>query len=163
MSGRLLISLFAGLLFAVCAGQSVADMHSDRPDPSCMGNRDAPLVIVNLKTKEAYPECVRARVGSIIQFRFISEESLEDLQTAKKNLEDFFVARERLVDVTVRIVPDKPFENDWLKGRNDYIDDAVIIRVPDRYDPSAERRYTYHEYRIVVSDKKIDPRIEVEH
>ncbi len=154
MSGKLLASVIAGLFLVGCAGQSVAHEPSPRPDPDCDGsNRDAPVVIVNLKTKEAEPECVGARLGSIILFRFKVEESSED----------GFIAEERLEDVTVRIQPDKPFEDAWLRRRNDYIDDAVIIKVPGRHVPKERHSYTYHVYRIVVGDMTIDPRIEIEH
>jgi len=131
------------LLLAAYSGQSVADNPKTEPDPNCKGVREAPVVNLNLKTKEAKPECVKARKGSIIVFKL----------TPKKGLED----------VTVRIKPEDEFKDAWLNGENDYIDDAVIIRVPDEFDPKGKRSYTDHDYNVVVSDQTIDPRVEVEH
>ena len=131
------------LLLAASSGESVAGEPRTEPDPACKGERQDPIVNLNLKTKEANPECVKARLGSIIVFKL----------TPKKGLEN----------VTVSIEPEDDFKDAWLKGENDYLDDLVIIRVPGDYDPKSKHEYTDHIYSVVVSDETIDPRVEVEH
>ena len=131
------------LLLAACSAQSLADASKDTSDPDCTGNPLAPRVSFDLKTKEAVPECVRARVGTTIVVRLASEKDIKDR--------------------SIKISPRDLFADSWLKGRNHPFSDIVLIRVPGKYDPEMERKYSIHEYNVEVSDKQIDPRIEVEH
>ena len=131
------------LLLAAYSGESVADGLKDKSHPNCKGDPQAPTVNLNLKTKEANPQCVKARLGSIIVFKLTPKNGLED--------------------VTVRIEPEDSFDKLWLKEKNDRFDDVILVRVPGEYDPDDDHFFTDHDYNVVVSDQTIDPRVEVEH
>ena len=147
MNGKLLISLFAGLLLAAYSGQSVAGEPKRSIDPErmpdCKEDFRTPEVIFNLDTMEPDTYCVRVRLGTTILLRLISEKTLEG--------------------VTVTIDAKDSFDNLWLKGSNDRFEDVILIRVPGRYVPTAKHFRTIHDYVVVVNDQKIDPRVEVEH
>lgn len=127
------------------AGQSVAGEPRRTEDPKntpkCEGVPEAPRINFNIITMKATPPCVKAQKGTTIVIKL----------TPKKDLED----------VVVTIEPKDPFKDAWLHGKNDYFDDLVIIRVPGEYKGIDE--FSDHDYIVVVDDRKIDPRVEVEH
>ena len=147
MSGKFLISLFAGLLFAAYAGQSVAGEPVRSIDPvdmpKCTENFRTPMLVFDLDEMKPDTYCVRVRLGTTVVLRLVSEKTLEDL--------------------AVRIEAKDSFDSIWLKGTNKRFEDVILIRVPGRYIPTAKHFVTTHDFDVLVNDEKIDPRIEVEH
>ena len=135
------------LLLAAYSGQSVAGEPKRTEDPEktlkCEGVPEAPRVTFNINTMKATPPCVTAHKGSTIVIKL----------TPKKDLED----------VVVIVEPKDTFKDAWLRGKNDYFEDHIIIRVPGVHEPGEKPRFTDHDYIVVVDDQKIDPRVEVEH
>ena len=130
------------LILAASSGYSVAGEPRGETDPKCEGDPQAPMVNINIKGKIKKTECVRARLGETIVFRL----------TPKKNLELN----------SVEIVPKDAFKDSWLQGKNDVVDDIIIIKVPGVYDPKKKREYSDHYFIVVVNGQEIDPRVEVE-
>ncbi len=133
------------LLLATYSVQSAAGEPKRSEDlkntPKCEGIPEAPGVNFNIKSMKATPPCVKAYKGTTIVIQL----------TPKKDLED----------VVVTVEPKKPFKDAWLQGRNEPIDDLIIIRIPGEHEGTGE--ITNHDYIVVVDDQKIDPRVEVEH
>lgn len=146
MSGKLLISIFAGLLFAAYAGQGFAGEPKRSVDPQeqeCTGDFRNARIEFDIDRMEADKYCVRARLGTTIVLRLVSDETLKG--------------------VTVSIDPRDSFDDFWLKKSNEHFEDVILIKVPGRYDPTARHFITIHEFDVLVNDEKIDPRIEIEH
>ena len=116
--------------------------------PPCkeVGEPQTKIVNLNLKGMTAAPYCIRAYPGTTIVF----------ILTPKKDLK-----RD-----TVEIMPKDDFDS-WLRGKNDEVNDLIIIKVPGTYNPdepkTEERKRTVHHYSITAPGKCLDPRVEVEH
>lgn len=141
MNGKLLISLFAGLLLAVGAGAAWAQEVACKPveieDKVCRNDKHYPIVTINTVTKKISPLFVCAARGSVIEFRVVPPG-----QTDSDS-----------VDVKA-----KDASNIWLMGAN-FPDKAKIkVRVPRWV-----KNKTEHDYNIFFADGScIDPRVHVE-
>ena len=109
--------------------------------PKCEGVPQAPGVNFNIKSMKATPACVRAHKGTTIVIQLTPKKALEN--------------------VIVTVEPKKPFEDSWLRGKNEQINDLIMIEIPGEHKGTGDT--TTHDYIVVVDDQKIDPRVEVEH
>ena len=138
MNGKLLLSLFVGLLLAVGAGAVWAQecARVEETDKKCQGLKHYPVVTINAETKKLSPEFVCAARGSIIEFRVVPPGKTESDS----------------IDVKA-----KDESNTWLIGAN-YPDKTKIeVRVP-----LWVKNETIHSYNIFFADGScIDPRVHV--
>jgi len=142
MNGKLLISLFAGLLLAAGAGAAWAEDTDCEPielkDKSCRGHdRHYPKVVINTETKEIHPEFVCTAHESVIEFRVVPPGKTAVGAVAVK-------AKDR--------------SNTWLIGTNYPDKKRIDVIVPEWLENSS-----VHHYNIIFEDGScIDPRIHVE-
>ena len=141
MNGKLLISLFAGLLLAGCAGATWAQdtecVRMEVRDAKCKGNKNAPVVKIYAEKKEIKPEWVCAATNSVIEFKVLPPG-----KTA----------------VGAIAVKAKETSNTWLIGTNYPANKRIEILVPEWVDVGSD-----HEYNIIFGDGTcIDPRVHVE-
>ena len=141
MNGKLLISLFAGLLLTGGAGAGWAEDVVCEPieikDEKCKGNKHYPVVKIYTEKKEINPEFVCAALTSVIEFKVIPPG-----KTA----------------VGAIAVKAKKTSNTWLIGTNHPAKKRIEIIVPEWVDVGSD-----HEYNIIFGDGTcIDPRVHVE-
>ena len=113
------------------------------PDPAakCEGEPQAPAVILNLEAMTANPQCVRAYPGTTLIFRLVPKKDLQ---------------------LNSIIISPKDPDDDWLEGRNDVIENLIIIDIPGVHDPDDPHGKTDHYYRIDTPKKCLDPRVQVD-
>ncbi len=141
MNGKLLISLFAGLLLTGCAGNAMAQDVVCPPieikDKKCTGDRHYPVVRIYTEKKEIKPEFICATLESVIEFRVLPPG-----KTA----------------VGAVAVKAKDATNTWLVGTNYPQKKKIDILVPEWVTRDKE-----YGYNIFFEDGScVDPRIHVE-
>jgi len=139
MNGKLLISLFAGLLLAGGAAwaQEVDCKPVETKDKKCQGDKHYPIVTINTRTKEIHPEFVCASRGSIIEFRVVPPGKTD----------------RGSIDVAAK---DSAIE--WLFGANFPDNKKIEVRVSRQAEIGS-----IHEYNVYFEDDTcIDPRVNVE-
>jgi len=141
MNGKLLISLFAGLLLAGGAGWAEgADCEKIKEkdkNKECQGDRDYPIVTINTESEKIAPEFVCAAHGSVIEFRVVPPGKTDS----------------GAVDVKA-----KDPSNAWLTRANFPDPKKIEVRVPRWIE-----KKSVHGYNIYFKGGKcIDPRIHVE-
>jgi len=139
MNGKLLISLFAGLLLTGGAAwaQEVDCEPMELRDQDCTGVREYPIVTINTETKEIAPEFVCAARESVIEFRVVPPGK---------------------TDVGSVAVKAKKSLNTWLIGTNYPHKKRIVVPVPEWV-----KNNSIHNYNIIFDDDScIDPRVHVE-
>jgi len=141
MNGKLLISLFAGLLLAGGAGVAWAEEVECEPiekkDKECQGVRHYPIVTINTETKEISPEFVCAARDSVIEFRVVPPGK---------------------TGVGAIAVKAKDPLNTWLIGTNFPHKKTIEVPVPGWVENGS-----VHPYNVIFDDDScIDPRVNVD-
>lgn len=142
MNGKLLLSLFVGLLLAFGTGAVWAeDAKCERIEikdtEKCQGDKRFPIVTINAQTKEVHPKYVCAARESVIEFRVVPP------------------GKTKVGSVAIKA---KDPMNTWLIGTNSPRNKRIEVTVP----PSVENE-TDHDYNIIFDDGYcIDPRVRVD-
>jgi len=143
MNGKLLLSLFAGLLLAIGAGatwaQEVECDDIEMKDKVCRNDKHYPIVTIHIaaKKKVITPLFVCAARGSVIEFRVVPPGKTESGSVDVKAKEE---------------------SNDWLIGTNFPDKTKIEVRVPRWVEDESD-----HDYNIFFADGScIDPRVHVQ-
>ena len=139
MNGKLLISLFAGLLLAggAVSAEEVECQPMEVKDKDCQGDRHYPVVKIDTEKKVISPELVCAALESVIEFR---------VKPPGKTAAGAVAVRAK--DAT----------NTWLVGTNYPQKKKIDVLVPEWV--TIDKDYGYN---IFFEDGTcVDPRIHVE-
>lgn len=129
------------LVLSACGGITVNDdgCISDTRRMVCKGDPRVPMVNLNTNSMKVSPRCVKANPGTTIVFRLTPKDQIT-FDTVE----------------IVRKLTANP-ANAWLEGKNDIVDDLIIIQVPDK----DEIELGDFDYKITTPDKCKDPRVRV--